>query len=294
MTTSPDADLIGTLSPSRAGDFLTCPLLYRFRHVDRLPQRPSLDALRGTVVHRTLELLFDAPPSERTAEAAHALLPRAWAEVDGADPAIRTLFAEEETDEAAWVATCATSVERYFDVEDPRRLEPAGTEVFVEATTSGGLGMRGIIDRLDIAADGRMRIVDYKTGRAPSPGHEARALFQMRFYALAILRTRGVVPALLQLIYLGSREIVTESPDAQTLRATERKIEAVWAAISAARSSGAWQPRPSRMCSWCSYRELCPAYGGTPPPAPPADPAVQAETSTADRGAMTPSEISST
>jgi len=32
---------IGSLSPSRASDFKTCPLLYRFRSIDRLPEPPS-------------------------------------------------------------------------------------------------------------------------------------------------------------------------------------------------------------------------------------------------------------
>ena len=48
-----------TLSPSRASDFMTCPLLYRFRTIDRLPERPSPEATRGTVVHAVLERLYD-------------------------------------------------------------------------------------------------------------------------------------------------------------------------------------------------------------------------------------------
>jgi len=48
-----------SLSPSRASDFMTCPLLYRFRVIDRLPERPSIDAVRGSVVHKVLEELFD-------------------------------------------------------------------------------------------------------------------------------------------------------------------------------------------------------------------------------------------
>ena len=57
----------GALSPSRAGDFMSCPLLYRFRTIDRLPEPFSPDAVRGTVVHKVLEDLFDLP-----ADRAHA------------------------------------------------------------------------------------------------------------------------------------------------------------------------------------------------------------------------------
>lgn len=54
-----------SLSPSRASDFMQCPLLYRFRVIDRLPEKPSEAATRGTLVHSVLERLFDAllPPS---------------------------------------------------------------------------------------------------------------------------------------------------------------------------------------------------------------------------------------
>ena len=59
--------------------------------------------------------------------------------------------------------------------------------------------MRGFIDRLDIAPDGAIRVVDYKTGGAPREAFEARALFQLKFYALVLWRTRGVVPSVLRL-----------------------------------------------------------------------------------------------
>ena len=71
-------DVLGALSPSRAGDFISCPLLYRFRTIDRLPEPPSPDALRGTVVHKVLEDLFDLPSPERTPERAGEMLEPAW------------------------------------------------------------------------------------------------------------------------------------------------------------------------------------------------------------------------
>ena len=68
------AAVLGSLSPSRAGDFMTCPLLYRYRVIDKLPERPSPAAARGTVVHTVLERLFDLPATERTPERAAAFI----------------------------------------------------------------------------------------------------------------------------------------------------------------------------------------------------------------------------
>jgi putative RecB family exonuclease len=115
-----------------------------------------------------------------------------------------------------------------------------------------------------------MRVVDYKTGRAPSPLFEAKALFQMKFYALVLWRLRGTVPALLQLVYLGNGEVLRYTPEESDLLATERKVKALWAAIERAARTGDWRASPSRLCDWCDHRALCPAFGGTPPP-PPSD-----------------------
>ena len=114
-----------------------------------------------------------------------------------------------------------------------------------------------------------MRVVDYKTGRAPGAGFEAGAMFQMRFYALVLWHLHGRVPRMLQLLYLGSGEVLRYSPDEADLRATERKLEALWEAIRRATEAGDWRPKTSKLCDYCSYKaELCPAWGGTPPPLP--------------------------
>jgi putative RecB family exonuclease len=256
-----------SLSPSRAADFMTCPLLYRFRVIDRLPEAPSPATARGTLVHAVLERLFDEPPGSRTPAAARTLLPGQWDRLVAEVPELAELF-DDEAERAAWFEEAARMLDRYFTLEDPTRIEPSHREMSVRALLESGLTLRGYIDRLDVAPTGEIRIVDYKTGLAPREEYEARALFQMKFYALALWRTGGTIPRLLQLIYLGNGELVRYAPDETDLLATERKINALWQAIDRAATSGDWRPRPSRLCEWCSYRPLCPAHGGTPPPLP--------------------------
>jgi putative RecB family exonuclease len=262
-------DVLGSLSPSRAADFTSCPLLYRFRTIDQLPEPPSEAAARGTVVHKVLEDLFDLPAPERTPRQARSMVEQAWEDVRSLDPALATLFTSAaDGAEEGWLDTCRQVLRRYFDLEDPRRLEPAEREHYVEALLDSKLLLRGFIDRVDVAADGRIRVVDYKSGRVPSEAYEAKALFQLKFYALVIWRTRGVVPAMLQLIYLGSGDILRYAPDEADLLATERKAEAIWRAIRTAQETGEWQPNPGKLCGWCAHKALCPSFGGTPPPLP--------------------------
>ena len=260
--------VLGALSPSRAGDFRTCPLLYRLRTIDRLPEEPSPLAVRGTVVHKVLEDLFDLPAAHRTPERAEGMIQGAWELVLDAEPELATMFAGDGPGITEWLASCRQSLRGYFDLEDPTRLEPAEREVYVEALLDSRLLLRGFVDRIDVAPDGALRVVDYKTGRSPREGFEGRALFQMRFYALVIWRTRGVVPALLQLIYLGDGQVVSYRPDEQDLLATERLVEALWRAIETARTTGEWLPSPGAACQWCSFQAHCPEFGHEPPPLP--------------------------
>jgi putative RecB family exonuclease len=242
-------------------------MLYRFRVIDKLPSPPTAATARGTLVHAVLERLFDLPSTERTIDAAMGLVPQEWQRLAEEEPAMLDLLAEHDGRTDEWFAGAATLLQTWFGLEDPTRLEPAERELYVE-TEIDGLVLRGYVDRLDVAPGGAMRVVDYKTGRSPSEYFEAKALFQMKFYALVLWRQRGVIPKRLQLVYLGNSEIVAYEPDEQDLLGTERKVKALWQAIERAATTGDWRPSPSRLCDWCEHRALCPAWGGTPPPLP--------------------------
>ena len=247
---------------------MQCPLLYRCRVGDKRPAAPSPAAVRGTGVHAVLERLFDLPAHQRTPLAAAQLLAPQWDRVRDERPELAELFGADAEAVTAWLASAADLLERWFRLEDPTRLEPAERELYVETVLDDGLVLRGYVDRLDVAGDGRMRVVDYKTGRAPAEAFEAKALFQMKFYALVLWRLRGQLPSVLQLVYLGSGEVLRYSPDEADLLATERKVKALWQAIARAAVTGDWRPSPSRLCDWCDHQAHCPAKGGTPPPPP--------------------------
>ncbi|GAA2980551.1 recombinase RecB [Streptomyces fulvorobeus] len=246
---------------------MQCPLLYRFRVIDRLPEKPSEAATRGTLVHAVLERLFDDPAVERTAPKARALIPGQWNRLLESKPELTELFPDDAEGErlTRWLGEAERLVERWFSLEDPARLEPAERELFVETELESGLRLRGVIDRIDVAPTGEVRIVDYKTGKAPRPEYAEGALFQMKFYALVVWRLRKVVPKRLQLVYLGSGDVLTYDPVEADLERVERKLLALWEAIREATESGEWRPRPTKLCGWCDHRALCPEFGGTPP-----------------------------
>jgi putative RecB family exonuclease len=267
-----------SLSPSRALDFKTCALLYRFRVIDRLPEPPGLDAARGTVVHGILEKLFDLPAPARTVAAAAELVEPQWRALIESDDELAALVDQDPAGLGALAESTRELLASYFTLEDPRRLEPAEREVLVETVLPSGVRLKGFVDRLDRAADGRLRVVDYKSGRSPREEFEGKALFQLRFYALVLWRSTGVLPTMLRLYYLANREVLDYVPDERDLAGLERQLEALGRAITKARETGDWRHKPSKLCDWCAFTALCPAFGGTPPPLPlpPPPPTAQA------------------
>src|SRR3954447_9499556 len=139
ITTEPGAAPVLTdwsLSPSRALDFKTCALLYRFRVIDQLPEPPSLDAARGTVIHSVLEQLFDLPATGRTVTAAAAMVEPEWTAALAGDPELAALVDGDASGLLGLLDTTRELLASYFTLEDPRRLEPAEREVAVETTAA--------------------------------------------------------------------------------------------------------------------------------------------------------------
>lgn len=257
------------LSPSRASDFKQCPLLYRFRAVDKIPETPSQAQVRGTVVHTVLERLFTLPAGQRDLATAKELVQPVWRQLRSENPAWEpVLDSEEAPTEAGWIASVAALVESYFALEDPSTLDPEACELYVEAELDSGVALRGYVDRLDVAPAGEIRVVDYKSGTAPREVGEAKALFQMKFYAVVLWRMRGVVPRQLKLLYLADGETLAYTPDEEELRRFERTIDAIAEAILRAGETGDFRPNPSKLCGWCNHQAICPTYGGSPPAYP--------------------------
>jgi putative RecB family exonuclease len=120
--------------------------------------------------------------------------------------------------------------------------------------------LHGYVDRLDIAPTGEVRIVDYKTGKSPKPGWEEKALFQLRVYALLYWKSTGVLPRLLQLIYLGDGRMVKSNPTMKDIESAEKALHRVAKDIFISMEKEYWPPKPSRLCDWCFFKSICPAH----------------------------------
>ena len=250
-----------SLSPSSISSFKNCPLAFRFSYLDRLPEPPSPAASKGTLVHRALELLMCRPAEDRSVDAALADLDRARAELAD-DPE----FALLDLDDHGWEQFHADAeglVRRYFELEDPSTITPIGLELKLEADL-GSVRVRGIIDRLELDADGELVVTDYKTGRVPSEFFESKSLGGVHIYALLCEHMLGRRPARVQLLYLSKPEAIIATPTEQTCRGVTVKTRALSSAIEGACDREDFRARPGRLCDYCSFKPYCPAHGGDP------------------------------
>jgi putative RecB family exonuclease len=255
-----------SLSPSKVSSFTDCPLAFRFSIIDRLPEPPSPHQVRGTLVHAALErLVWHNVPEARDLPTARTELLTAWDAMQG-DPELVALGLSDEESQA-FVDEAWALVQNYFRLEDPRRVRAVGVELGLEADL-GSTRLRGIIDRLDVNEDGGLVVIDYKTGRAPSPRFEHGRLSGVHLYALLCERVLGRKPDEVRLLYLRDPLTITAMPSEQSVRGQGKRAQAVWAAIERACTTGDFRPRSSPLCSHCHFQALCPAFGGEPPIGP--------------------------
>jgi putative RecB family exonuclease len=262
MTAVIDPPLAPRLSPSRASDFKSCPLKFKFKVIDRLVEPASIYTARGTLVHAALEELFTLAPDERTLPTANSIFDLRRAEAAAAGE-LAGLFSGAD-DEASWEAGCRKVIANYFAVEDPRRFEPVGREVRLEANLPGtGVKVVGILDRIDRRANGTFVISDYKTGSPPALQYANKNFFGLVIYAWLFRETFGSIPSRLRLLFLDAPEVYRLDPDERKIDAMVGQLAALWKSVETAFRRDDWRPRTGPLCNYCSFRPLCPAWAPT-------------------------------
>ncbi|MDO5061044.1 MAG: PD-(D/E)XK nuclease family protein [Actinomycetaceae bacterium] len=252
------------LSATSTSTWKQCQLKFRLIYIDGFKEPPSLVTARGTLVHSVLEDLFDLPADDRNVAAALEMITPNYAKLVEADPAVEALFADE-SQHSQWFAEVEKLVDSYFQIENPQRLEPFARELLVDTETAAGIAIRGFIDRIDKAANGAIRIVDYKTGKSPRPQYMEDKLHQMRFYSLLMQRSGHGIPARTQLVFLADGKTLTFDPQPEQINAFEHYLTQLWEQIERACETDTFYPRKQPLCNWCGVKDACPVFGNQPP-----------------------------
>ena len=125
---------------------------------------------------------------------------------------------------------------------------------------SGAYRLQGVIDRVVRARDGAIEIHDFKTGqRVPTP-EGARPRSPAR--ALPDRRRREVRRRTSRSAWSGTTccAIRCARRRARPRRCDELRAQTI-ELIDAIRAEQKFEPRPSALCGWCEFAEICPASG---------------------------------
>jgi DNA helicase-2/ATP-dependent DNA helicase PcrA len=222
-----------TLSVTALVTYAQCPKRFYWSTVDPLPRRHNPAAIRGTDVHRRIELhQRGVVPLEPVGEAEYDRAPDEQGselpERRGFEAYLRSRYAEDR----------ASLVEAPFSLE------------------VGDHRLRGRIDAI-YADDGSWEVVDFKSG---PPKDDPSRLVQLQAYAIAAREVDFGLPAPERLdvsfAYLGDGlSVQTHHADEDWLAVARETLEFLVSGIE----TGDWAATPGEWCHGCDFLRFCPA-----------------------------------
>ena len=240
------------LSFTRVDTFERCPRLFRYQYVDGLPQAPAPQLSFGSSIHAVLEWLYDRklpvlPPLE---EMLQVLFDRwdstGYAEV-GREEQLRAYEHAREV------------ITRFHDRVTAAGFRlPAATEAWFELPVGADIIVVGAVDRIDVDDDGALHVIDYKTNRRARTRAQVRSSLQLAIYALATRELYGRLPATVALDFVVPGMLVEVPIGELDLDGVPGRLEDVARRIR----TGEDTPTPHRLCDWCDFQRICPAWTG--------------------------------
>jgi RecB family exonuclease len=241
------------LSFSRIDTYQTCPRQFRYAYIDRLPGVPSPHLSFGSSIHGALEAFYDrklpACPSEEE------LLGALYASWESAG--FRDLPREEQL---AYYRHAQDVLRRFHRRAAPTYRLPVATEAWFELPIGYEAVVVGSIDRVDVDEAGDLHVIDYKTNRKAKPRERVAGSLQLAIYALACRHLYGALPATVALDFVVPGVVVSVTREELDLDGARQAILDTAAAVRAER----YEPVPNRLCDWCDFRAICPAWEGDP------------------------------
>ncbi|MBI5241857.1 MAG: PD-(D/E)XK nuclease family protein [Elusimicrobia bacterium] len=253
-------DLPRALSHSSISMYTECPLKYKLKYVDGIPEKPKHFFSFGQSVHLALEFFYGGKgPAAPSLEELIQSLKDNWVSTGYRDQA----------QEAEYFLQGKDILTGYYKKHVKGFTPPLHVEYDFKLAVEG-VPVTGKVDRIDRLPDGKLSIVDYKTGKALAVDRiETDA--QLTMYQLACESGLGAEVGQLTFYHLPllKPHSVGRRPEALVSALRSRIVDTA-AAIVAER----FDPKPSEnACRWCDYKAYCPVFSKAPEaaPAPSAD-----------------------
>ncbi len=249
VSTSASGSPLG-LSATAAGDYLDCPLKFKFQHLLKIPTAPQPALTFGSLMHRSVRYYFELRRQRLPSfEHVRDFYLENWKSIGFGDDY------QEETYRQAGLEQLRAFVERH------NALELDSRQISMEQPFHVALGdvvLEGRIDQVTLLDPSRGRgveLIDYKTGR-PRSQKDADSSLQLSVYAFAAKEVLHLDPIRLTFYNLTNNEPVSTVRTAKDLEDALARIREIAAKIKA----GLFSPSPGYVCRWCDFAALCPAH----------------------------------
>ena len=242
------------ISYSTLDTYQNCPLKYKYRNVDKIPEPKSKEAVFGTLVHAVMKYIHTPALLAPSVEQALDYFAKGW----------NSEIYENEMEERAAFTQGVTIIQNYLAKNKPADYTIVDLEsrfaIEIGNAETGLHTVSGIIDRIDKTADG-YEIIDYKTTRKMPSQDKVDNDIQLSIYLKAFLaRYPKEIDRLDQitvsLYYLKHGVKLSSKRSKEQLETLEKTFLDVIHSIEEEK----FDPILSPLCDWCGYQKICPLW----------------------------------
>jgi DNA helicase-2/ATP-dependent DNA helicase PcrA len=245
------AQKLSFISYSQIQAFDMCPMHYKMRYILKLPSQPVAALSFGISMHNVLKDYYQALINKETMNQSvlENILKNRW---------IREGYQSKMHEETAFVHA-KEILENYVKENANQTRLPVALELPFQYSISN-LKVLGRIDRIDMTEDGKIEIIDYKTGENLPDEKKLKTNLQLTMYALAaskindsVLKQHAPEDVLLSLYYLEGGVRMTTTRTKEQLEEAEdlilKKVEEI--------ENSSFECRGGIFCKTCEYKMVC-------------------------------------
>lgn len=238
-----------------------CPQKYKFAELDRVPAKKSGEAIFGTHIHKVLQRMFAKDPLFPTLDELINYYRAEWPDREKSrwDERIEQIYKEEGIKMIK--NFYARNAPWNFNVVD---LESRFEVMLSDEKTGQTHILAGKIDRIDKIGENEFEVIDYKTAKRLPSQDAIKNDLQLSLYSLGLqkrwphLKPENIKVSLYFVKH--NEKLSTIKTDEEIRETTADVLHTIDEIEENLRTGARFEPIPSPLCDWCSFKPICPAW----------------------------------